>query len=136
MRNNRNPIDAIMQSMYTHPDENPNHNLMLQLLQEQITFEGPDRNINQQNYYVVKHRLTKYADDIIDHEIRAGYMYVLVRRSNDVAVSYQYVSDGKDSSTCTGIQCWARWNHSDEGWIIYDGDDGYIRGNISGSMME
>ena len=136
VKNNLDPVEAMMLSMYGSPDENPNHNSMMRLLQEPIRFDGRERKINQRNYYVVKHRLTKYGDDIVVNEIRAGYMYVLVRKSDDVAVAFEYVGDGADSTTLDETKRWAKWDHSDEGWIVYDGNDGHIRGNLSGSLME
>ena len=136
VKNNLDPVEAMMSSMYGSPDENPNHNLMMRLLQEPIRFDGRERKINQRNYYVVKHRLTKYGDDIVANEIRAGYMYVLVRKSDDVAVAFQYVGEGVDSATFEGTKRWAKWDHSGEGWIVYDGNKGHICGNLSGSLME
>ena len=136
VKNNQDPLQVMMQSVYGSPEENPNHNIMMRLLQQPIRFDGPERKINQRNYYVVKHRLTKYGDDIVGNEIRAGYMYVLVRKSNDVAVAFEYVHEGIDLINSTRMKTWAKWPHSDEGWIIYDGDDGHIKGNLSGSLME
>ena len=65
VKNNLDPVESMMLSMYGSPDENPNHNLMMRLLQEPIRFDGRERKINQRNYYVVKHRLTKYGDSFV-----------------------------------------------------------------------
>ena len=126
----------MMSSVYADPESNPNYNRIVGLLEETIRFDGADRKINQRNYYVVKHRLTKYNQDIINNEIRAGYLFVLVRKVNDVAVSYFYAHDTQDVSNVPGTKRWASWNNPEEGWIIYDGDSGHIRGNLSGSLMD
>ena len=131
------PVAAATAAMFsTGPDDNPNHDKMVQLLQEPVRFDGPLRKINQQNYYVIKHRLTKYDAAIVEDEIRAGYMYVLVKKNTGVAVSFFYAGEGQDLSTMSSVKKWARWQHSDESWIIYDPNDGHIRGNIAGSMMD
>lgn len=135
-RNGLNPIQVMMQSVYESEEDNQRSNEMVRLLQESVTFDGPKRKLNQQNYYVIKHRLTKYREDIIENEIRAGYMYILVRKVDGVAVSYEYVNDGVNISTSDQVKEWATWEHSGEGWIIYDGTDGHIRGNLNGSLMD
>ena len=135
-KNNLNPIQVMMQSVYGSDDNNKHHNEMVRLLQETVTFEGPGRKLNKQNYHVIKHRLTKYREDIVENEIRAGYMYILVRKADGVAVSYEYVGDGADISTSNGVKEWMKWDNQGESWIIYDGVDGHIRGNLSGSLMD
>ena len=128
------PIGAMMS--YTSPEDNPNYTNMVQLLQLPVSFDGPQRQINHQNYYVSKYRLTKYSLDIVENETRAGYMYILVRKVNNLAVSFIYNHDNQDIRNLSTRDSWVNWEHSGEGWIIYDGTDGHIRGNLSGSLME
>ena len=131
------PAAAATAGMFaTCPDDNPNHDKMVRLLQEPVRFDGPLREINQENYYVIKHRLTVYDTAIVEDEIRAGYMYVLVKTGTGVAVSFFYAGEGQDLSTMTTAKKWARWQHADEAWIIYDPQDGHIRGNIAGSTWD
>ena len=135
--NSADPVAAATATMFfTSPEDNPNHDKMVQLLQEPIRFDGPHRKINQNNYYVIKHRLTKYDSAIVEDEVRAGYMYVLVKKSTDVAVSFFYVGEGQELSNMPSAKKWSKWQHSDEAWIIYDPEDGHIRGNIAGSMLD
>ena len=131
------PVAAATVAMFaTCPDENPNHKKMVQLLQEPVRFDGEERELNQENYYIIKHRLTVYDTAIVEDEIRAGYMYVLVKTKTGVAVSFFYVGEGQDLSTMTTAKKWPSWPHSDEAWIIYDPEDGHIRGNIAGSTLD
>lgn len=130
------PIQAMI-STCTSPEDNPNYGRMVELLQSPVNFNGPQKVINKQNYYVIKYRLTKYTTDIVHNELRAGYMYVLVRKMNDLAVSFFYAHDTQnllDVSIDVGKE-WVKWEHSGEGWIIYDGV-GNIRGSLTGSLME
>ena len=131
-----NPTEAMAATLRDPPESNPNYNEMMRRLEEPIRFDGSHRKINKQNYYVVKHRLTKYGDDIVENETRAGYMYVLVRKDNYVSVSFLYVHDTQDLSKIAPSKKWAAWDHDDEGWIIYDGDNGHIRGSLSGCLHD
>ena len=60
-RNSTDPLSAAAETMfYTSPADNPNHSRLMQLLQQPIQFDGSHRKITKANYYVIKHRLTKY----------------------------------------------------------------------------
>lgn len=131
-----NPTVSMIESVHNGPESNQHYSLMMSRLEEPIRFDGPNRKINKQNYYVVKHRLTKYNEDIVDNEIRAGYMYVLVKKSSNVSVSFFYAHDTQDLSNTPASKKWVKWSHSNEGWIIYDGDNGHIRGNLSGGLFD
>lgn len=122
------PLQSMIQSVYDTHKTNPNGPVK--------SFDTPKPTINQSNYYVVKNRLTKYGNDIVENETRAGYMYVLVKKENDVSVSFFYVHDSQGLTNAPESKKWVQWEHSDEGWIIYDGDDGHFHGYISGCLYD
>ena len=130
------PVQSMIQSVYGSHETDPNAPVMISLLGEPICFDTPETVINQDNYYVVKNRLTKYEDDIVENETRAGYMYVLVKRKNHVSVSFFYVHDSQGLTNTPESKKWVQWQHSDEGWIVYDGDNGHFRGYISGCLYD
>lgn len=132
-----NQIGTAMTTMFSGPQSGGSYDRIRLLLGQPIRFDGPTRRIKKRNYYVVKNRLTKYSDDILEDEIRAGYMYVLVARINDVGVAYFYANHGQDLSTETEGKNWINWEREeeDQAWVIYDAD-GHIRAHMAGDMME
>ena len=131
------PIEGVVASMFfMNSEDNPNYDEMVERLEAPVRFDGPECEIKQNNYYVVKHRLTKFNRDIVENEIRAGWFFVLVKKVDDVAVSYFYAHEGADLSTLESTKKWVKWQHTDEAWIIYDPNDGHIHGNYWGSVMD
>ena len=134
---NDDPIEGVRASMFfMNSEDNPKYAQMVQSLKAPVHFDGPNRKINQKNYYIVKHRLTKYDGDIVENEVRAGWFFILVRKEDDVSVAYFYAHEGADLSTVDSSKKWVKWQHTDEAWIIYDPEDGHIRGNLWGSVMD
>ena len=129
-------IATALSNVFCGPGGYDRINLLLQL---PIRFDGPTRKVHKRNYYVVKNRLTKFTDTTYENEVRAGYMYVLVAKSNNVSVASFYAHEGEDLSNLAGTRFkWVNWKREKEtdcAWIIYD-HSGHVRAHVAGNMMD
>jgi hypothetical protein len=122
------------------PDEHPFDQMMnnddaekIEMIQRRIgNFNESD--INEDTFYVVINRLTTQETGSSRQE-RAGYMYLLVRKSDNIPCMDYYARD-KENVKSNFDHKWLKWEPEFANWIIYDPTAHCIVGKIVGSLLE
>ena len=105
-------------------------------LNEEIIFENGIDNVSQKKYYSAKFRMSAQVRGS-SHQTRMGYMYVLVRRLDNVSVAKYYSKDDEDVMNMdVGVNKWLKWIEENQNWIIYDPSSINIIATVPGSLME
>jgi hypothetical protein len=90
--------------------------------------------IDEDTFYVVINRISTQSIGSATNE-RAGYMYLLVRKSDNIPCMKYYARDNENVKTNFDHK-WLKWEPEFANWIIYDPVGNCIAGRVIGSLLE
>ena len=93
-----------------------------------------ERNINEDDFYTVINRVSTQVMQTIDNH-RAGYVYLLVRQSDNIPCMSYYARD-KENVSNNFDHVWLKWQPEFANWIIYDNVNICIGGKVVGSLVD
>jgi hypothetical protein len=93
-----------------------------------------ENDINEDTFYVVINRLSTQTIGSATQE-RAGYMYLLVRKSDNIPCMEYYARDNENVKNNFDHK-WLKWDPEFANWFIYDPIGHCIAGKIVGSLLE
>ena len=83
------------------------------LLQETVNFKDGIENVSIDEYYSIKYRMSEQTLGSISQS-RAGYIYLLVKRKNNVPVAHYYDNDNNSLDDCdTSFYSCVTWQPED-----------------------
>ena len=123
------PDDCPLQAS-VRKDEDDRHADMLETMIGQFK----EKDIDKEKYYVVLNRLSSQESGQLEQE-RAGYLYMLVRRSDSVPCMTYYARD-KENVLYNFDHDWLKWTEETGNWFIYDRVNKCLNGKIIGDTVD
>ena len=93
-----------------------------------------EKDTNKDDYYTVINRISTQVIGSIEN-CRAGYVFLLVRRSDNVPCMSYYARD-KENVANNFDHSWLKWQPEFANWIIYDNIHNKIGGKVIGSLLD
>ena len=123
------PEDSPLQES-VRKEEDDRHAVML----ETMLGDFNENTVNKEEFYVVLNRLSSQVSGEMEQE-RAGYLYLLIRRSDSVPCMTYYARD-KENVKYNFDHKWLKWTEETGNWFIYDRVNKRLIGKILGDTFD
>ena len=101
---------------------------------ETMVADFDEKKINKERFYVVLNRLSSQTIGNREQE-RAGYLYLLMRRSDNVPCMTYYARDNENVHYNFDHE-WLKWTEESGNWFIYDRINKSLIGKIIGDTVD